>query len=76
MTEWWSKIRCLFGGRRRVADDLQAEIDAHLQYEVEDKLAAGMTGRAAEQAARRAFRQRDVDDGVCWFFFRHGELLF
>ena len=55
MTEWWSKVRSLFFGRRGLADDLNEEIDAHLQYEIEDKLAAGMNPQTAREAARRGF---------------------
>ena len=51
MRQWWSKVRALLGGRKAMVDDLRAEIEAHLEMEIEDHLAHGMS----ETEARRAF---------------------
>ena len=53
MREWWSKLRRLLTGRRDLAGDLSAEIDAHLDFEIQENLARGMPPEEARSAARR-----------------------
>jgi len=55
MREWWSKLRALFIGRSGLADELREEMSAHLECEVQDNLARGMTPEEAKAAARRNF---------------------
>ena len=42
-------------GRRGLADDLREEVEAHLEHEVQENLARGMTAKQAREAARRRF---------------------
>ena len=53
MREWWSKLWRTLTGRRELSDDLSAEIDAHLEFEIQENLAQGMTADEARAAARR-----------------------
>ena len=55
MKKWWSKLLSFLSRRRRLAEDLREEIQTHLQYEIEENIAAGMSREAAQQAARREF---------------------
>jgi predicted permease len=55
MREWWSKIQKLLTGRRGLADDLGEELDAHLELEIQDCLARGMSLEEARKTARRSF---------------------
>jgi len=54
MRQWWSKFRAFLMGRGP-ADELQEEIQAHLDLEVEENLARGIPPEAARAAARRHF---------------------
>jgi predicted permease len=55
MRVWWSKLVKAFGGRRRLADELREEIDAHLEFEIQEHISMGMTPAQAQEAARREF---------------------
>ncbi len=57
MREWWSKLRRLVS-RDRLDEDLRAELDTHLQMEVEARRDRGMSEDAALEAARRQFGNR------------------
>jgi putative ABC transport system permease protein len=54
MRQWWSKLRAFLTGRGP-ADELEDEIQAHLELEAEANLARGMAPEAARAAARRHF---------------------
>ena len=51
--EWASKLRLLATGRGALADDLSAEIEAHLEFEIQENIARGMSPEDARRAARR-----------------------
>jgi hypothetical protein len=53
LREWWSKWRRILTGRRGLAGDLNAEIDAHLEFEIQENIARGMPPEEARAAARR-----------------------
>jgi len=55
MRQWWSKVASAFGGRRNLADELQQEMDAHLQFLIDENLERGMPPEEARAAARRHF---------------------
>jgi predicted permease len=55
MRQWWSKMQRALGRRRRLASELEQEMDAHLQFLVEKNLQQGMTADEAGTAARREF---------------------
>src|ERR1700722_5110687 len=55
MRQWWSKIQHSPGSRRKLASELQQEIDAHLQFLIEQNLQQGMTPDKARTAARLEF---------------------
>jgi putative ABC transport system permease protein len=55
MRQWWSKIERALGRRRSLASDLELEIDAHLQFLIEENLKQGMAPDKARSAARREF---------------------
>ncbi|HWE85454.1 MAG TPA: ABC transporter permease [Terracidiphilus sp.] len=55
MRQWWSKIRSLFSSRPSISDELGEEMEAHLQFLIEDNLARGMTPAQARAAAHRHF---------------------
>lgn len=55
MQEWLSKLVKAFSGRRRLADELREEIDAHLEFEIQEHISLGMTPAQAQEAARREF---------------------
>ncbi len=57
MREWWSKFCAVFGSRRAIDEDLDEELRAHRELEMEENVARGMT----PDAARRAFGNNDVD---------------
>jgi predicted permease len=54
MQEWFSKLRTLFR-RTQIAGELREEMDAHLEMEVRENLARGMTEEEARASARRHF---------------------
>ena len=53
LREWWSKLCRTLAGRRGLASDLSAEIDAHLEFEIQENIARGMPPDEARRAARR-----------------------
>jgi predicted permease len=55
MRQWWSKIERALGRRRNLASELEQEIDAHLQFLIEENLKQGMAPDTARSAARREF---------------------
>lgn len=72
MREWWSKLRALVR-RERLDEDLRAELDAHLQMEVEARLDRGMSEDTAIDSARRQFGNRtriEESSREAWMFLR------
>jgi putative ABC transport system permease protein len=55
MRRWWSKVARAFGRRRNLAGELQQEMDAHLQFLIDENLERGMPLDEARAAARRHF---------------------
>jgi predicted permease len=55
MRQWWSKVARALGRRRNLANELQQEMDAHLQFLIDEKLEHGMPPDEARVAARRHF---------------------
>lgn len=55
MRSWWSKVTRALGRRRNLADDLQQEMDAHLQFLTDENVERGMGLDEARAAARREF---------------------
>ncbi|MGA3041606.1 MAG: ABC transporter permease [Bryobacteraceae bacterium] len=53
LREWRSKLYRILTGRRGLAGDLSAEIEAHVEFEVEENMARGMPPDEARAAARR-----------------------
>jgi putative ABC transport system permease protein len=51
--EWWSKLGRILAGRRGLAADLNAELEAHLAFEIQENLARGMSPDDARSVARR-----------------------
>ncbi len=77
MRQWWSKVaRAL--GRSNLANELQQEMDAHLQFLIDENLEQGMPLEEARAAARRHFgnattvRERSYET---WQFSRFESLL-
>ena len=63
MRQWWSKIEGALGRRRKLASELEQEIDAHLQFLIEENANQGMTADEALTAARREFGNVAVVQG-------------
>jgi putative ABC transport system permease protein len=55
LRECWSKIRAMLTGRQALSDDLGEELDAHLDLEIQECLARGMSLEDARKTARRGF---------------------
>ena len=55
MRQWWSKLARALGRRRKLASELQQEMDAHLQFLIDENLERGMPPEEARAAARRHF---------------------
>ena len=55
MSRWWSKIERVFGRRKSLARELREEMDAHLQFLIDENLEKGMSAEDARAAARRYF---------------------
>src|ERR1022692_2338829 len=51
--EWWSKLCRILIGRQGLAGDLNAELAAHLEFEIQENIARGMPPDEARAAARR-----------------------
>ncbi len=58
MRAWWSKFGAFWGGRNSLADDLQDEMNAHLDCVVDEELGKGLTPDEARIAAQRSFGNR------------------
>src|SRR5580658_3475510 len=54
MRQWWSKLARAFG-RRNLGNELQLEMEAHLQFLIDENLERGMPPEEACAAARRHF---------------------
>lgn len=57
MREWWSKVRIMLK-RPHLDEDLRAEVESHLQMEVEANTDRGMSPQEALDVARRRFGNR------------------
>ena len=55
MRQWWSKIERALGRRRDLASELEQEIDAHVQFLIDENLERGMSLEEARAAARCEF---------------------
>jgi predicted permease len=55
MRQWWSKVAHALGRRRNLANELQKEVEAHLQFLIDENLERGMPPEEACAAARRHF---------------------
>jgi predicted permease len=55
MRRWWSKIQLALRRRRSLTSDLQHEMEAHLQFLIDEYLERGMSPEDARAAARREF---------------------
>jgi putative ABC transport system permease protein len=55
MRQWWSKLARALGRGRKLASELQQEMDAHLQFLIDENLGRGMPPEEARAAARRHF---------------------
>ena len=72
MREWWSRLRMAFR-RRNLDEDLRAEIESHLQMEVDARIDRGMSPTEAVDGARRQFGNRTSIRDVAreaWRFHR------
>ena len=70
MGEWWSRLRMAFR-RRNLDEDLRAEIESHLQMEVDARVERGMSQAEATDSARRQFGNRTTireSSGQAWTF--------
>jgi putative ABC transport system permease protein len=55
MLRWWSKFERVLGRRRNRTDELEQEMDAHLQFLIDENQQQGMTLEEARAVARREF---------------------
>ena len=55
MRQWWSKVARALGRRRNLASELQQEMDAHVQFLIDENLDRGMPPEEARAAAQRHF---------------------
>jgi putative ABC transport system permease protein len=55
MRQWWSKVARALGRRRDLANELQTEMEAHLQFLIDENLERGMPLEEARFAAQRHF---------------------
>jgi predicted permease len=55
MRQWWSKIERALGKRQNLASELEQEMDAHLQFLMDENLEQGLSPAEARTAARREF---------------------
>jgi predicted permease len=55
MRQWWSKVLRALGSRRNLADELRQEMDAHLQFLIDENLERGLPSAEACAAAHRLF---------------------
>jgi putative ABC transport system permease protein len=66
MRELWAKFRAALGGRRAMSGDLDEELKAHLEFEIEENHSSGMTLDAARQAAQREFGSKTLIKENAW----------
>ncbi len=55
MRQWWSKVKRAIGRRRDLTDELEGEMDTHLQFLIDQNLERGMSLEEARTEARRHF---------------------
>jgi predicted permease len=55
MRRWWSKIEHALGKRQNLASELGQEMDAHIQFLIDENLEQGMAPEEARTAARCKF---------------------
>ena len=55
MHQWWSKIERMLESRRELGNELDQEIDAHVQFLIDKNMEQGMAPEDARVAARREF---------------------
>jgi predicted permease len=55
MRQWWSKVARALGRRRNLANELKQEMDAHLQFLIDENLERGMPPAEARAVARHHF---------------------
>jgi len=60
MRRWWSKTKRALGKRRNLANELQQEMDVHLQFLIDENLEQAMPPEEARTAARREFGNMTV----------------
>ena len=53
MLAWWSKLRAVLLGRRRLRADLREEIEAHLEMEIQDEIARGVPEEQAIEILKK-----------------------
>lgn len=71
MRSLWTKLRTVFRHRHAIGSDLDEELTAHLEMEIEDSIARGMTPEEASVAAKRTFGNRTLireDARAMWLF--------
>ncbi|HEY7441881.1 MAG TPA: ABC transporter permease, partial [Vicinamibacterales bacterium] len=77
MREFWSRVRTLFRAKT-LDDDLRAEIESHLQMEVDAGVERGLSPTEAAAGARRQFGNRTSireASGEAWRFHRLESVL-
>src|SRR5262249_12715308 len=55
MREWWSRLGAWVRGRTSINEDLDREIDSHIDLEAESYMERGMSPHEVRLAARRRF---------------------
>src|ERR1700753_2577972 len=55
MSRLWSKMKRALGQRQNLDDEVQQEMDAHLEWLIDENMERGMTAAAAAAEARRQF---------------------
>jgi putative ABC transport system permease protein len=60
MRQWWSKVARALGRRERLSDELEQEIEAHIQFLVDENLERGISIEDARSAARGAFGNKTM----------------
>ena len=70
---WWSELKYVVKklNRRRAEQELQEEIDAHLEMETQEKIADGLSREEARYAAHRALGSVALatEDSRAWWGF-------
>jgi putative ABC transport system permease protein len=77
MREFWSRVRTVFRAKT-LDDDLRAEIESHLQMEVDAGVERGLSPPEAASGARRRFGNRTAireASGEAWRFHRLESVL-